>query len=66
MWILQIFDTIYNLNGVNFNPTSEIKNQVITPISAVCKPVYPADTVFVNSRAAISPTARNLLTKMIP
>lgn len=56
-------DTIYNLNGVNFNPTSEIKSQVITPISEFVKPIYPADTVFVNSRAVISPTARNLLTQ---
>lgn len=54
-------DTIYNLNGVNFNPTSEIKNQIITPISEFVKPIYQADTVFVNSRAVISPTARNLL-----
>ena len=49
-------DTIYTLNGVNFNPTSEIKNQVISPNLDFVKPTFEGDSIFVNSGMTISPT----------
>lgn len=54
-------DTIFQLNGVNFNPTSEIKNQVFTPISNFVKPVFEGDSICANSTMFISPGARNFL-----
>ena len=54
-------DTIFQLNGVNFNPTSEIKDQVFTPISNFVRPSFQADSICINSSMFMVPGARNFL-----
>jgi len=55
-------DTMFILDGVNFNPTSIIKNQVFTPISDFVKPSFEGDSICINAQMKMYPTARNLLT----
>ena len=55
-------DTIFQLDGVNFNPTSLVKDQVFTPISDFVKPNFSGDSICINSTMFMEPTARNLLT----
>lgn len=54
-------DTIFELSDVNFNPTSEIKNQAFQPISNFVKPVFQADSICINAGMGIYPTSRNLI-----
>jgi hypothetical protein len=54
-------DTIFELSGLNFNPTSEIKNQAFSPISDFIKPSFNGDSICINSGMGIYPTARNLI-----
>lgn len=54
-------DTIFQLSGLNFNPTSEIKNQPFSPISDFVKPVFEADSICIQAGMGIYPTARNLI-----
>jgi len=54
-------DTIFQLAGLNFNPTSEIKNQVFSPISEFVKPNFEADSICIQAGMGIYPTARNLI-----
>jgi hypothetical protein len=54
-------DTIFQLSGLNFNPTSEIKIQVFSPISDFVKPSFEGDSICMNSSMAMFPTARNLI-----
>ncbi|MFT4968567.1 MAG: hypothetical protein ACI9O4_000297 [Chitinophagales bacterium] len=54
-------DTIFQLGGLNFNPTSEIKNQVFTPISDFVKPSFEGDSICLNAGMVIYPTSRNLI-----
>tara|TARA_B110000459_G_scaffold175062_1_gene198199 strand:- start:9746 stop:11998 length:2253 start_codon:yes stop_codon:yes gene_type:complete len=54
-------DTIFELNGLNFNPTSEIKNQVFMPISDFVKPNFQGDSICLNAGMGIYPTSRNLI-----
>lgn len=54
-------DTIFQLGGLNFNATSEIKDQVFTPISDFVKPTFSGDSIFMNAGMGMTPTSRNLI-----
>ena len=54
-------DTIFQLSGLNFNPTSEIKMQPFNPISDFVKPSFEGDSICMKSSMTMFPTARNLI-----
>jgi hypothetical protein len=54
-------DTIFQLSGLNFNPTAEIKIQPFSPISDFVKPNFDGDSICMNSGMGMYPTARNLI-----
>ncbi|MCB0510614.1 MAG: T9SS type A sorting domain-containing protein, partial [Bacteroidetes bacterium] len=55
-------DTIYQLGGLNFNPTQEIKSQIFTPNLDFVKPSFEGDSIYINAGMGMEPTSRNLLT----
>ncbi|MGB1248040.1 MAG: T9SS type A sorting domain-containing protein [Chitinophagales bacterium] len=57
----QTNDTIFKLEGLNFNPTQEIKYQDFAPDTDFTLPVFSSDSVCARSLLYVSPIDRNTL-----